>query len=320
MKLIVQIPCYNEEGTLPETVRDIPRRIEGIDQVEILVVDDGSTDRTVAVAREIGVDHIVRNIHNKGLAAAFAAGLDACLRQGADIIVNTDGDNQYRGGDIGTLVAPILKGQADVVIGDRRTDTIAHFSGPKRRLQKLGSMVVRLLSQTDVADAVSGFRAFSREAAMRMNVVSRFTYTIETVIQAGKQQLAVASVPIGTNAQRRESRLIDSVPRFIGRSIATMIRTYTMYKPLRVFTYIGLSFVLGGLIPSVRFLVYYFAGQSSGHVQSLILAAVLFIVGFQVIVIGLLADIISVNRRLMEETLVRVKRIELDYLNPRKGT
>lgn len=320
MKLIVQIPCYNEESTLPETVRDIPRQIQGIDAVEILVVDDGSTDRTVAVAREIGVDHIVQNINNKGLAAAFLAGLDACLRRGADIIVNTDGDNQYRGGDIGALVAPILKGEADLVIGDRRTDTIAHFSGPKRRLQWLGSMVVRLLSQTDVADAVSGFRAFSREAAMKMNVVSRFTYTIETVIQAGKQQLAVASVPIGTNEQRRESRLIDSVPRFIGRSIATMIRTYTMYKPLRVFTYIGLAFVLGGLIPSVRFLIYYFAGQSAGHVQSLILAAILFIVGFQVIVIGLLADIISVNRRLMEETLVRVKRIELDYLNPRKGT
>lgn len=316
MKLIVQIPCYNEERSLPQTVKDIPRKIEGVDQVEILIIDDGSIDRTVEVAKEIGVDHIVRNICNKGLARTFLAGLDACLRLGADIIVNTDGDNQYKGEDIPKLIEPILKEEADIVIGDRQTDKIAHFGFAKKKLQKLGSWVLRGLSETDVPDAVSGFRAFRREAAMQMNIVSPFSYTIETIIQAGKKQLAVTSVPIGTNPKTRESRLFKSIPRFIERSLTTMIRMYTMYQPLRVFFYIGFFFILAGLIPSVRFLIYYFMGQGGGHIQSLIFAAILFIVGFQVLVVGLVADVISFNRRLIEETLLRVRRIELTHLNP----
>ena len=318
MKLIVQIPCYNEERSLPQTVKDIPCKIEGIDQVEILIIDDGSIDRTAEVAKEIGVDHIVRNICNKGLARSFLAGLDACLRLGADIIVNTDGDNQYKGEDIPKLIAPILKGEADIVIGDRQTDKVAHFGFAKKKLQKVGSWVLRGLSETDVPDAVSGFRAFRREAAMQMNIVSPFSYTIETIIQAGKKHLAVTSVPIGTNPKTRESRLFKSIPRFIERSLTTMIRMYTMYQPLRVFFYIGFFFILAGLIPSVRFLIYYFMGQGGGHIQSLIFAAILFIVGFQVLVVGLVADVISFNRRLIEETLLRVRRIELDYLNSNK--
>mgnify|MGYP001077807621 CR=1 FL=1 len=314
MKLIVQIPCYNEEQTLPLTVKDIPRQIDRVDQVEILIIDDGSTDRTVQIAKEIGVDHIVKNTCNKGLARTFLAGLDASLRLGADIIVNTDGDNQYKGQDIPKLIAPILKGQADIVVGDRQADKIPHFSASKKKLQKIGSLVVRLLSETDVPDAVSGFRAFSKEAAMQMNIVSPYSYTIETLIQAGKKQLAVTSVPIGTNPKTRESRLFKSIPKFLERSVTTMIRMYTMYQPLRVFFYISCLCILGGLIPSVRFLVYHFMGEG-GHIQSLILAAILFIVGFQVLVVGLVADVISFNRQLIEETLLRVKHIELDHLN-----
>jgi len=316
MKLIVQIPCYNEEQTLSETVKDIPRKIDGVDQVEILIIDDGSTDRTVEVAKEIGVDHVVRNICNKGLARTFLAGLDACLRLGADIVVNTDGDNQYKGEDIPKLIEPILKGEADIVIGDRQTEKVQHFSPLKKKLQKMGSWVIRGLSETDVPDAVSGFRAFSREAAMQMNIISPFSYTIETIIQAGKKHLAVTSVPIGTNPKTRESRLFKSVPKFIERSLTTMIRMYTMYQPLRVFFYIGFFFILAGIIPSARFLIYYFMGQGGGHIQSLIFAAILFIVGFQVLVVGLVADVISFNRRLIEETLLRVRRIELTHLNP----
>ena len=315
MKLIVQIPCYNEEETLPETVRDIPRLIEGIDEVEILVIDDGSTDKTIEVAKSAGVDHIVKNTCNKGLARTFLVGLGASLRLGADIIVNTDGDNQYKGQDIPKLIAPILKGQADIVIGDRQTDKIPHFSPTKKKLQKFGSFVVRILSKTDVPDAVSGFRAFSREAAMQMNIVSAFSYTIETVIQAGKKDLAVANVPVGTNPKTRESRLFQSIPKFLEHSLTTMIRTYAMYKPLRLFFYIGCLCILGGLIPSIRFLFYYFTGQGGGHVQSLILAAILFIIGFQVFMIGLVADVISFNRKLIEETLLRVRRMEFDHFH-----
>jgi len=315
VKLIVQIPCYNEEETLPQTVRDIPRQIENIEEVKILIVDDGSTDKTVEVAKEIGVDHIVKNTCNKGLAQTFLVGLDASLRLGADIIVNTDADNQYRGQDIPKLIAPILKGKADIVIGDRQTDKIPHFSSAKKKLQKLGSFVVRILSKTDVPDAVSGFRAFSRNAAMQMNIISSFSYTIETVIQAGKKNLAITSVPIGTNPKTRESRLFHSIPKFLEHSLTTMIRTYAMYKPLRVFFYIGCICVFCGLIPSIRFLFFYFMGQGGGHIQSLILAAILFIVGFQVFMIGLVADVISFNRKLIEETLMRVRRIEFDYLN-----
>ena len=313
-KLIVQIPCYNEEKTLPQTVRDIPRQIDGVDEVDILIIDDGSTDRTVAVAEEIGVNYIIKNTHNIGLARTFHEGLIACLSLGADIIVNTDGDNQYMGQDIPKLIAPILKGEAEIVIGDRETDTIPHFSRLKKRLQKIGSAVIRKLSETDVRDPVSGFRAFSRDAAMMMNILSPFSYTIETVIQAGKKHIAIKSVPVGTNPKTRESRLFKSIPRFLERSLTTMIRMYTMYQPLRVFFIIGCTCILVGLVPSIRFLIYYFMGKGSGHIQSLILAAVLFIVGFQVLMIALVADVISFNRKLIEETLLRVRRIEFDHL------
>jgi glycosyltransferase involved in cell wall biosynthesis len=314
-KLFVQIPCYNEEKTLPQTVRDIPRQIDGIDEVKILVIDDGSTDRTVEVAEEIGVDYIIKNTHNIGLARTFYEGLVACLGLGAEIIVNTDGDNQYKGQDIPKLIAPILKGEAEIVIGDRETDKIPHFSPLKKRLQKIGSVVVRMLSDTDVQDPVSGFRAFSREAAMKMNVLSPFSYTIETVIQAGKKHITIKSVPIGTNPKTRESRLFKSIPKFIERSVSTMIRMYTMYQPLKVFFIIGCMCILVGLVPSIRFLIYYFMGKGSGHIQSLIFAAVFFIVGFQVLMIALVADVISFNRKLIEEILLRVRRIEFDHFN-----
>ena len=270
----------------------------------------------MSVAKAIGVDHIVRNIKNMGLASTFFVGLNASLRLGADIIVNTDGDNQYHGRDIPKLIAPILKGDADMVIGDRNTDNLTHFSSSKRKLQRLGSFIVRVLSDTDVIDAVSGFRAFSRDAAMRTHIVSDFSYTIETIIQGSNKRMVIANVPVGTNPVTRESRLASSTSRFVIRSMATMIRSFAMYRPLRVFLYIGLLLIAGGLIPSVRFLVYFLAGESAGHIQSLILAAILFITGFQVLMIGLLADIISLNRRLIEETLYRVKRIELDHLDP----
>jgi glycosyltransferase involved in cell wall biosynthesis len=313
-KLIVQIPCYNEEKTLSQTVSDIPRKIDGIDEIKILVIDDGSTDRTVEVAEEIGVDYIIKNTHNIGLARTFHEGLVACLSFGADIVVNTDGDNQYKGQDIPKLIAPILKGEAEIVVGDRETDKIPHFSPLKKRLQKIGSVVVRMLSETDVRDPVSGFRAFSREAAMKMNVLSPFSYTIETVIQAGKKHITIKSVPIGTNPKTRESRLFKSIPKFLERSLTTMMRMYTMYQPLKVFFIIGCLCILAGLVPSIRFLIHYIMGHGSGHMQSLILAAILFIVGFQVMMIALLADVISFNRKLIEETLLRVRRIEFDHL------
>ncbi len=312
MKLIVQIPCYNEELTLPQTVRDIPRSIPGIDKVEILIIDDGSTDRTIAVARELGVEHIVCNKQNKGLARTFRAGLDACLHQGADIIVNTDGDNQYAGADIPKLVAPILAGRADIVVGDRQTDTVAHFSPLKKLLQKVGSSFVRRLSETEVTDAVSGFRAFSRDAAIKMNVVSSYSYTIETLIQAGKKHLAVVSVPIGTNAKTRESRLFKSIPDFIQRQVTTIIRMYAMYQPLRAFFYIGLITSLTGLVPIVRFLYFYAIGEGDGHLQSIILGGVFLTLGFISFLAALLADLIGHNRQLLEMTLERVRRMELD--------
>ena len=314
-KLIVQIPCYNEEETLAQTVGDIPRQIDGIDRVEILVIDDGSTDRTLEVARTIGVDHIVKNICNKGLAQTFMIGLDACLRLGADIIVNTDGDNQYQGWDIPKLVAPILAGKADLVIGNRETGNSEHINSVQKKLHKIGSAFVRVFSGTDVPDAVSGFRAFSRQAAMQTNIVTTYSYTVETIIQAGKKRLCVASTTIGTNPKARKSRLLKSIPRFIAHQIGTMVRMYTMYQPLRAFFYIGGFFILAGLVPSIRFLFYLFMGKGSGHIQSLIFAAVLLVVGFQILVLGLVADVISFNRRLIEETLFRVRRIELDHIS-----
>jgi glycosyltransferase involved in cell wall biosynthesis len=311
LKLIVQIPCFNEEGTLALTVANIPRHIPGVDQVEILVIDDGSRDRTAQVAREIGVDHVVRNKRNIGLARSFRIGLDTCLKLGADVIVNTDGDNQYEGADIPKLIAPILAREADMVIGDRQTETLGHFSPLKRYLQWLGSAVVRRLAGVWVPDTVSGFRAFDREAAIRINVVSSFSYTIETVIQAGKRQLAVTSVPIRTNPVTRESRLFKSIPHFIQNSLGTMVRMYSMYQPLRVFFFLGTLLLVIGAIPILRFLYYYLTADGAGHVQSLLLGGILVLMGFMAYLAGLVADLISFNRQLIEMTLERIRRMEL---------
>lgn len=312
LKLIIQIPCYNEEKFLPITLKDLPRQVPGVDEVEWLIINDGSTDRTADVAVEMGVDHIISFTNNKGLAEGFMAGLDACLKLGADIIVNTDADNQYNASDIGKLIEPILKGRADVVIGDRQVNHIQHFSFIKKRLQNLGSWVVRQLSGTNIPDTTSGFRALSREAALRMNVVSRFTYTLETIIQAGKKNLALAHVPIGTNGKLRNSRLFKSIPNYIKQSVATILRVYAMYEPLKIFFYIGLCVFGLGVLIGFRFLYFYvFLDQGRGHIQSLILAAILTIVGFQVMIVGLLADLIGANRRLIEDVLYRVRKSEL---------
>lgn len=311
-KLIVQIPCLNEADTLPATLADIPRHIPGIDVVEILIVDDGSRDGTAEVAARHGVAHVVRFPHRRGLAAAFAAGLDACLRLGADFIVNTDGDNQYAGGDIPALLAPLLAGRADMVIGDRNIQDQAAMSPMKKRLQRLGSWVVRQVSGTQVPDTTSGFRAYTRDAAMRLSIVSDFSYTLETIIQAGKKRMAVAHVPIATNPRTRESRLFGSTWTYIKASAATIVRIYAMYEPLKVFGVLGMIVFAGGLSGALRFLYFYFSGTGWGHVQSLVLSAVLMIVGFQIALIGLVADVISGNRKLIEDVLFRLRRLELD--------
>jgi len=311
LKLIIQIPCFNEEHTLPETINDLPTEIEGIDKIELLIVDDGSTDRTVEVAKELNVDHIIQNTNNLGLARSFRKGLDACLRLGADIIVNTDGDNQYAGWDIPKLVKPIIDGKAEIVIGDRQTHKIKHFSTFKKLLQKLGSMVVRQLSGTDIPDVVSGFRAISRDAALKLNIISPYSYTIEMVIQAGKKHMAIAHVPVAINPKTRDSRLFKSIPSFVGRQLSSMIRMYSMYEPLRVFFYIGLTLVIIGAIPIIRFLYFYFSDGGAGHLQSLVLGGVLLIIGFITFMIGLVADLISFNRQLTEITLEKIRKIEL---------
>lgn len=312
MKLIIQIPCFNEEETLPITIRDIPKKIPGISEVEILIIDDGSTDNTIETAKRLGVNHIVRFPKNRGLAEAFKAGIDACLKLGADIIVNTDADNQYKGSDIPKLIAPILNGSYEMVIGDRKTDTIDHFSPTKKFFQRFGSSVVRKLSRTDVPDTTSGFRAYSRDAALKLNVVSEFTYTLETIIQAGHKKIAVGHVEIGTNGKLRESRLFKGIFNYMRRSAKTIIRIYTMYRPMRVFMTAGLISALIGTLIGIRFLIYYFGGSGSGHIQSLILAAVLLIIGFQLGTLGLIADLISSNRKLLEDVLYRVKKLELN--------
>ena len=312
MKLIIQIPCFNEEQTLPITLKSLPQKVAGVDEVEVLIIDDGSTDKTVDVARAHGVHHIVRLAKNKGLAEGFITGIDAALKIGADIIVNTDGDNQYCGDDIERLIQPIVKGKAEFVIGDRKVNGVAHFSFVKKKLQVLGSWVVRQLSGTQIPDVTSGFRAMSREAALRMNVVSRYTYTLETIIQAGKKNIALDHVPVRTNMKLRESRLFSNIGAYIKKSMSTMIRIYTMYEPLKMFLYIGSLFFGGGLLIGVRFLYYYFfIDRGEGHIQSLILAAVLLILGFQVFMIGLLADVIGANRSLIEDALYRIKKMEL---------
>lgn len=318
MKLIVQIPCLNEEHTLPQTVADIPRTIPGVDEVEILIIDDGSSDNTVKVAREIGVDHIIQNKRNMGLARTFRTGLDAALRLGADIIVNTDGDNQYAGWDIPKLVQPILDGTADIVVGDRQTGKIAHFSPLKKSLQQFGSIVVRRVSGVKIPDAVSGFRAISRDAAFQLNIVSPFSYTTEMIIQAGKKYMKVASVPVETNPKTRESRLFSSIPRFIERQVSTIVRMYTMYQPLRTFFYIGTALSVLGLIPIARFLIFYLFGDASGHIQSLILGGVLVMMGFFAYLVGLVADLINFNRQLIEMNLEKMRRMELANLDQRR--
>lgn len=312
MKLIVQIPCLNEEECLPVTVRDIPRHIDGIDQVEILVIDDGSTDRTVEIARQIGVDHIVKLKNKKGLAKAFSVGIDACLKLDADIIVNTDADNQYQGKDIPKLIKPILEGKADIVVGTRNIDENPEFSFIKKKLQRIGSWAVRQSSGTSIEDTTSGFRAYSKEAALSINIVSNYTYTLETIIQAGMKNLVITSVPIGTNKKLRESRLLSSIPKYIERSIITIVRMYAMFRPLKVFFYIGGSIFGIGVVLGLRFLYFYFTVPGrTGHLQSVIFAAVFLIIGFQLLMLGLIGDIISFNRRLIEDGLFRVRKLEL---------
>lgn len=311
-KLIIQIPCLNEAETLSVAIADIPREIDGVDKVEILVIDDGSTDETVAVAKEAGADHIIRNGTNLGLARSFQRGLDTSLRLGADIIVNTDGDNQYHGGDIKKLVEPILSGAADIVVGDRQTETIKHFSPLKRLLQKTGSRVVGRLAGTDVADAVSGFRAFSRAAAMGLTVRSTFSYTTETLIQAGRKRLRIASVPIQTNKVERPSRLFKSIPQFLTRTGATMMRAYAMYAPLKIFMIIGLGLMAAGALPILRFLAHYIAGDGGGMIQSLVIGGALMVMGGVCAMFALIADLVAYNRMLLEQTLERVRKIEYE--------
>jgi glycosyltransferase involved in cell wall biosynthesis len=310
-KLIIQIPCLNEAQTLPATLGDLPRSIPGVDTIEVLVIDDGSRDGTADVARACGVHHIVRLRRNQGLAAAFRAGIDACLKLGADFIVNTDADNQYAGHEIPRLLAPLLRGEADICIGDRNIAELRHMSWRKRQLQALGSWVVRQVSNTSVPDTTSGFRAYTREAALRMTIVSEFSYTLESIIQAGKKRMAIAHVPIEVNPRTRDSRLFDSVFSYIKRSGATIVRIYAMYEPLKVFTYIGLSVFAAGFLLGLRLVYYYFQFEAGRHLPSAIAAAVLMIVGFMVLVIGLVADLISANRKLLEDLLYRVRTLEL---------
>ncbi|HEX7680781.1 MAG TPA: glycosyltransferase family 2 protein [Thermoanaerobaculia bacterium] len=310
MKLIVQIPAFNEEATIAQTLRDIPKKIDGITSIESLVIDDGSSDDTAEAARKAGATHVVQLKTHRGLSSAFLAGINAALRLGADIIVNTDADNQYAGADIPKLVAPIMRGSADVVIGDREVSKSPHMSAFKRLLQRLGSRTVGLASGIRVSDVTSGFRAFSRDAAMQINVFNPFTYTLETVIQAGNRNLGVQSVPVRTNAPTRPSRLYHGLGTYLRKSTATIFRIYTIYKPLKTFFAIGAVLMLDGSALGVRFLWHFANGERGGHIQSLILAAVFLIIGFQTLLIGLVADLISVNRRLSEEVLVRLKRME----------
>lgn len=309
-KLIIQIPCYNEAGTLATTLAQLPRKVPGIDIVEWLIIDDGSRDETVAVALANGVDHVVRMPCNQGLARAFMAGLDACLVRGADIIVNTDADNQYEAADIPKLVAPILAGQAQIVVGARPISSTGHFSRVKKLLQHLGSWVVRRISKTNVADAPSGFRGFSSEAARRLNVFNEYTYTLETIIQAGQNNMAIMSVPIRTNPDLRPSRLVKSIPSYVRRSMETIFRVFVTYKPFHFFFVPGVLSFGSGFLLGLRFLFRYLTGQGAGMIQSLILAALLLGLGIFFMVIGLLADLISVNRRLAEENRWRMMRLE----------
>ena len=312
MKLIIQIPCYNEARVLPQTVQALPRQIPGIDVIEYLVVDDGSQDDTVGAARAAGVQHIICQTGHRGLASAFITGLEASLKLGADIIVNTDADNQYQSDDIQRLVEPILANRAQLVVGDRGIASLEGFSPAKRLLQRFGSWVIGLASGVSTPDATSGFRAITREAALRTLVLSQYSYTLETLIQAGARQIAVEYVPVRTNPATRPSRLMRNIPHYLLNSAATILRSYTMYRPLRVFFLLGGLMILLGLGGSLRFLYFYLNGQGNGHIQSVILSAVLLIVGFQVMLIGLVADLIGFTRKIQEETLYRIRRLEYD--------
>ena len=312
MKLIIQIPCLNEELTLPETLKDLPKSTIGIDSIEVLVIDDGSTDRTVEVAKEHGVHHVLSLTNNKGLAKAFIYGINHALHLRADIIVNTDADNQYFGGDITKLIQPILSKRADIVIGNRQVETIRHFSPLKILLQKLGSWTVRQLSGTTIPDATSGFRAYSKEAALQMNVISDFTYTVETIISAGSKNLAIEHTPVRTNKKLRESRLFPSIQVYLRRTLVTMLKVYSMYRPLKVFTIAGGITFLVGFIIGCRYLFFFFQGQTEGHIQSLILSAIMLTVGFQMIMMGISAELISVNRQLLEDIQLRIKKNKFD--------
>jgi glycosyltransferase involved in cell wall biosynthesis len=311
VKLIIQIPCYNEAEVIAATIATLPKQIAGIDELEYLIIDDGSQDDTVACALQAGVHHVVE-IRHRGLAGAFRAGLEACLKHGADIIVNTDADNQYCSDDIVKLVEPILAGKAEIVVGDRGVATLELFTPIKRKLQQLGSWVVSQASGFPVPDATSGFRAYTRETALHTLVLSNYSYTLETLIQAGANRRQVMYVPIRTNPPTRPSRLMKSIPQFLTHSGATIIRAYTMYRPLRMFTTLGALFILAGILPGLRFLFFYVVDGYAGHIQSLILSAILLIVGFQIILIGLVADLINFSRKITEEMLFRVRQMELE--------
>lgn len=312
MKLIIQIPCYNEAETLEIALNGLPKRIEGVDVIEYLIINDGSKDATVEVAKNWGVHHIVNFKQNKGLAKGFMAGIDEALRQGADIIVNTDADDQYCGADIEKLVRPILDGQADIVIGERPIDETEHFSPLKKKLQHFGSWVVRKASNTDIPDAPSGFRAYSREAALQLNVVNEYTYTLEQIVQAGRNKIAITSVPIRTNAELRPSRLFSSMFGYIKKSMLTIIRSYIMYKPMHFFVLLGSVPIIAGIILGVRFLIRFFSGYGAGNIQSLILVSLLITIGVMMWVIGVLADTIAANRKIMQDVQMRVRRMDYE--------
>jgi glycosyltransferase involved in cell wall biosynthesis len=313
MKLIIQIPCYNEANTLETALNALPRHIEGIDLIEYLIINDGSQDNTVEVAERWGINYIVNFKQNRGLARGFMAGIDACLRNGADIIVNTDADNQYCGQDIEKLIQPILDQKADIVIGERPIDQTVHFSPLKKKLQHLGSWVVRIASHSEIPDAPSGFRAYSREAAIHLNVINEYTYTLETIVQAGQNRIAMTSIPIRTNEELRPSRLFNSMFGYVKKSILTIVRTFLMYKPLRFFTLLGGAFFIPGFALGLRFLIFLIQGNGKGHIQSLILASLLILLSFQTLITGLLADTIAANRKIMEDIQYHVRKLDYDY-------
>jgi len=319
MKLIIQIACYNEEETLPETLKALPKKLEGIDEIEVLIINDGSTDRTAKVAKDHGVDHIINFKKNQGLARSFMAGITACLQHGADIIVNTDGDNQYHAGDIPKLIQPILVGTADMVVGTRPISRIKHFSLFKKIMQKVGSWMVRKVSRTPVLDAPSGFRAISQNSALKLNVFNTFTYTHETIIQAGLKNMVVVSVPVRVNKTTRPSRLFKSIPRYIIRSTMAILRMMVVYRPFRFFLTLGTFFFIAGFIFAARYLYFMITDSGTGHIQSVILAGVLIGVGFQMVLVAFITDLLGVNRKLLEEIQYRLRRQEINKAKQSKN-